>query len=177
MQIVQVCWKCSNGGCCHRRSIGNEMVPLFALVVFCLLGACNCWRSTSQALYGAQISVIRETLRGRSTATPYESLGYLWTYPVNSGDATGLGKSITWAWDPELCGRLMPTFRERCSTLPRVFLSQSRKPLQHPTQQPFRFCSLSPRKTTHTCGCFVPQVYDRLVHRLQLGQGINAPGL
>lgn len=112
---VQVCWKCSNGGCCLRRSIGNEMVPLFALLVFCLLGACNCWRSTSQALYGAQISVIRETLRGRSTATPYESLGYLWTYPVNSGDATGLGKSITWAWDPELCGRLMPTFRERCS--------------------------------------------------------------
>ena len=90
-------------------------VPLVALVVFCLIGACNCWRSTSQALFGAQISVIRETLRGRSTATPYESLGYLWTYPINSGDATGLGKSITWAWDPELCGRLMPAFRERCS--------------------------------------------------------------
>ena len=104
----------SNGGRL-RRSCGYAMVPLFALVVFCLLGACNCWRSTSQALYGAQISVIRETLRGRSTATPYESLGYLWTFPVNSGDATGLGKSITWAWDPELCGRLMPAFRERCS--------------------------------------------------------------
>lgn len=146
---VQVCWKCSNGGCCLRRSIGNEMVPLFALVVFCLLGACNCWRSTSQALYGAQISVIRETLRGRSTATPYESLGYLWTYPVNSGDATGLGKSITWAWDPELCGRLMPTFRERCSTLPRVFLSQSRKPLQHPTAAFSLLQSVSSQNNSH----------------------------
>ncbi len=89
-------------------------VPLI-LVFLGLLRPCCCWRATSQSLYGAQISVIQETLHGHSTATPYEALGYLWTYPVDAGDATGLGKSVTWAWDPQLCGRLLPIFRERCA--------------------------------------------------------------
>ena len=77
------------------------------------------------------------------------------------------------------------TMRQVDAHLPRkvlarcchVYFSLSLANLCSTQQQPFRFCSLSPRKTTHTCGCFVPQVYDRVVHRLQLGQGINAPGL
>ena len=68
--------------------------------------------------------------------------------------------------------------------LPRVFLSVyeygsiANLMFSLFTQHLAAFCSLSTlAKQLTVCGCFVPQVYDRLVHRLQLGQGINAPGL
>ena len=69
------------------------------------------WVTISQSRFGAQIDGIRAQLRGRTTnAEPniQQKLGYLWTKPASSDDTSGLGGGITWQWDPDLCGSLLP---------------------------------------------------------------------
>jgi len=77
--------------------------------------ACACvsgWTTTSQARFGAQISGIQNESRGVVAYPVPQSLGYLWTFPGNSHSMTGLGGSITWAWDGELCDRIMNVMEE-----------------------------------------------------------------
>ena len=69
------------------------------------------WVTISQARFGGQIDAIRAQLRGQATPNePHvqQKLGYLWTKPASSDDTTGLGGGITWQWDPDLCGSLLP---------------------------------------------------------------------
>ena len=69
------------------------------------------WVTISQSRFGAQIDGIRAQLRGQTTnAEPniQQKLGYLWTKPASSDDTSGLGGGITWQWDPDLCGSLLP---------------------------------------------------------------------
>jgi hypothetical protein len=75
------------------------------------------WVSISQARYGATIDGIYNESLGRDLGTNFlvarqQSLGYLWTLPSDPLDTTGLGGTITWAWDPALCARLQPLFKE-----------------------------------------------------------------
>ena len=91
--------------CPHMRTMWSAL----------LLAALPCvggWVSNSQASYGATLASIRAEAYGDSMASAYRSLGWLWTLPKDTSDATGLGQSITWAWDPALCGTLGPKFRE-----------------------------------------------------------------
>ena len=73
------------------------------------------WVPSTSSIFGAQRGQIVDQLAGvplpadRNWQT---QLGSLWTLPANALDTTGLGGGITFAFDPELCGRLMPLFRE-----------------------------------------------------------------
>ena len=73
------------------------------------------WVPSTSSIFGAQRGQIVDQLAGvplpadRNWQT---QLGSLWTFPADALDTTGLGGGITFAFDPELCGRLMPLFRE-----------------------------------------------------------------
>ena len=73
------------------------------------------WVPSTSSIFGAQRGQIVDQLAGvplpadRNWQT---QLGSLWTLPADALDTTGLGGGITFAFDPELCGRLMPLFRE-----------------------------------------------------------------
>ena len=83
------------------------------LLFFALLGATNGWVTTSQSVYGAQIDEIQDQMRGApSTRFVQAELGGLWTLPADPADTAGLGGGISFAWDPALCDRLLPRFRE-----------------------------------------------------------------
>ena len=73
------------------------------------------WVASTQSIFGAQ----KEEIADQMVGVPFPSsrnwqtqLGSMWTFPENSDDTTGLGGGITYAWDPELCDKLMPLFRE-----------------------------------------------------------------
>ena len=73
------------------------------------------WITQSQSILGAQVEEIRDQFAGVPLAADrniYSTLGFLWSFPELSNDTRGLGGGITYAWDPELCGQLEPTFRE-----------------------------------------------------------------
>lgn len=83
-----------------------------ALLTSLLVGAKG-WVTKSQATYGAQISEIQDLMNGKYVDRAIQAqLGFLWTYPEATTDQTGLGRGITWSWDPELCDLLRPKFRE-----------------------------------------------------------------
>uniref|UniRef100_A0A7S2HJS0 Peptidase M10 metallopeptidase domain-containing protein n=1 Tax=Haptolina brevifila TaxID=156173 RepID=A0A7S2HJS0_9EUKA len=86
---------------------------LFAL----LLPGARAWISTSQARFGATIEGIYNESLGlvldvELTVARQQSLGYRWTLPDNARDNRGLGGSITWAWDKDLCDRMLPLTRD-----------------------------------------------------------------
>lgn len=82
----------------------------------CALLACaarvSAWTTTTQARFGTSLSRIVNESNGIGTGNTQGSLGYLWSLPASSTDHTGLGGSITWAWDPNLCTKLLPKFNE-----------------------------------------------------------------
>ena len=73
------------------------------------------WVPSTSSIFGAQRDQIVDQLAGvplpadRNWQT---QLGSLWTLPADALDTTGLGGGITFAFDPQLCGRIMPLFRE-----------------------------------------------------------------
>ena len=70
------------------------------------------WMAVSQSKFGAQVADIQRESYGASTVSAYRSLGWLWTNPLSSTSDKGLGRSITWAWDPVLCDRMVGQFKE-----------------------------------------------------------------
>ena len=91
---------------------------LSRVLALCFVAQGTCWKTISQTSYGAQLSDIQNQMHGSSGGTNiYTRLGWLWTSPANADDSTGLGQAITWAWDPALCDKLMPIFRERFTTI------------------------------------------------------------
>lgn len=86
-----------------------RLAPLLASV-----GPAQAWVTETQSRHGTTIEYIRNESLGRvvTGGTPEQSLGLLWTQPEFLGDDTGLGGSITWAWDPALCDKMLPKFNE-----------------------------------------------------------------
>jgi hypothetical protein len=79
------------------------------LLALCVLPIARPWLSISQSLYGAQLAdLIALPDPSAAYPNPQDTLSYVWSNPPNS--AHGLGDSITWAWDPALCGHLLPAF-------------------------------------------------------------------
>lgn len=68
------------------------------------------WISLTQSRFGTSLHLLKNESVGVGTGTAQQSLGYLWSLPELSHDSRGLGGSITWAWDPELCAQLEPAF-------------------------------------------------------------------
>lgn len=72
------------------------------------------WTSVSQTL-GTSLDQIRSTVGGDDSTANYNAdqlLGYLWTVPFDDTSTRGLGGGITYAWDPDLCEKIVPAFRE-----------------------------------------------------------------
>jgi hypothetical protein len=90
---------------------GADTAMAFCFAAPCVAG----WASISQSVWGAQLSDIQAQLSGgfssaQTLAVPELQLGYLWSMPADSSDTRGLGGGITWAWDPELCGKMLGSF-------------------------------------------------------------------
>lgn len=83
-----------------------------ALLLACLVRPAHAWITVSQSQFGTTIDHIQNESAGIDLGHPTLSLGHLWTMPLHVGDATGLGGTITWAWDSELCDALLPSFQE-----------------------------------------------------------------
>jgi len=73
------------------------------------------WVTISQARFGGQIADIASMFHGNTVENqPHvqQKLGYLWTFPEDADDCTGLGCGISWQLDPALCGALLPVYRD-----------------------------------------------------------------
>ena len=76
------------------------------------------WTTISQGSYGAQVLDIKRQTAGNATsAAPTKLLGFLWSFPADAGSRAGLGGGISWAWDPAICDRLLPKFRENFASV------------------------------------------------------------
>ena len=74
--------------------------------------ASHAWVTTSQARYGATVEDISLGTYDDSEVGADHQIGWLWSSPASSRNPRGLGQSITWAWDPLLCEKLLSTFKE-----------------------------------------------------------------
>ena len=75
----------------------------------------DAWISYTQARYGSSIGEIQAQQHGngfQASTYSYRWLSHLWNLPENTFTDDGLGGSITYAWDPALCGALQPLFKE-----------------------------------------------------------------
>jgi len=81
------------------------------------------WVTISQSRFGGQISAIAEQFQGLNTdknPDVQQRLGYLWSYPEDADDTTGLGGGITWQWDPRLCEVIIDKFDEDFFFIPFI---------------------------------------------------------
>ena len=100
-------------------AMGN--LPMLWLLSAQLVGTAA-WTTISQVRFGAQLEHIHQQMQGNHSVgvPPLRQLGYIWSMPEDATSASGLGGGITWAWDPGLCGRLLPRFREGAMLIPFV---------------------------------------------------------
>ena len=94
-----------------KRSTTRGLVSLLGLVGFQPTGG---WTTLTQTRYGTSLGrIYNESLGIEEPGSPLHSLGLLWTLPLFVDDQTGLGGTITWAWDEALCDHLLPSVNER----------------------------------------------------------------
>jgi hypothetical protein len=96
-------------------SLATGLARPLQLQLLLLLSAArpaHAWVSTTQARFGTTIATIYNESLGIGEGDKQTSLGYLWNLPGATTDVTGLGGSITWAWDERLCDDLQPRFEE-----------------------------------------------------------------
>ena len=84
---------------------------LGALLVFATPPA-SAWITVSQSEYGTSIARIRNESVGLNVGNPLQSLGHLWSLPQDPMSTTGLGSSITWAWDSAICDEVLRDVKE-----------------------------------------------------------------
>ena len=83
------------------------------LLMLALVNSAVGWVTKSQSMYGGQISEIRAQMNGAtSTRDPQAQLAWLWHFPEDADSSRGLGRGITYAWDPDLCAPLLSRFSE-----------------------------------------------------------------
>jgi len=81
------------------------------------------WVTISQARFGGQIDAIARQFQGLNTVNDpnvQQKLGYLWSFPEDADDTTGLGGGITWQWDPKLCDGIIDKFDEDFFFIPFI---------------------------------------------------------
>jgi hypothetical protein len=63
------------------------------------------WVTQMQSKYGVQPAELANAWEGVTSgnAGPYGTMGWYWHWPADADDNRGLGGSITWAWDDQLC--------------------------------------------------------------------------
>ena len=95
-----------------------------------LLGGTSTWTTISQTRFDVQLEAIQRQLHDHFDTNlrddPRQALGFLWNSPANSDSTVGLGGGITWAWDPDICAELMPSFREQFLFFPFVLCDDLR---------------------------------------------------
>ena len=96
------------------------MAPLARFLFALLLAETASWLSISQARYGVRVEDMQQMTRYGSSLNADRSLGWLWSAARTTTDTKGLGQSITWAWDPALCTRLLPAFRSDAFGIPLI---------------------------------------------------------
>jgi len=98
---------------------------LRALLYAALVGRAVGWTSISQSTYGASVEniIAQQQATGPNVGVEnsngqlqdlntQQRLGYLWTFPEDAMDQSGLGGGIAWAWDPKTCDSLLSLFKE-----------------------------------------------------------------
>ena len=76
------------------------------------------WTTVPQTAFGGQFSEIAASVNSARLngsvldIDPRRMLGRIWHLPSDSSDTLGLGGGIAYAWDPLLCDRIQPLFRE-----------------------------------------------------------------
>ena len=100
---------------CWRSLVRTARDRRLFMLALCATALFSGWVPSTTSIFGAQRGQIAQQLAGvplpadRNWQT---QLGSLWTFPADSLDTTGLGGGITFAFDPELCGKILPLFRE-----------------------------------------------------------------
>ena len=82
------------------------------LLLLLLCQRAAAWITITQTRYGASLQRIQNESVGRDVGSPTNTLGHMFSLPDISSDSTGLGNSITWAWDVRVCDKLLPKFRD-----------------------------------------------------------------
>lgn len=80
----------------------------------------SAWITLTQARFGVRAEKIYNESIGIGVADPQATLGYLWAQPGLAREDRGLGSSITWAWDENLCDLIVPRFEEHFWAIPLV---------------------------------------------------------
>jgi len=82
------------------------------------------WTSLNMQHYGAEIAEFQLGTRGETGLGAYTAnqrlylrRGQIWNWPADETSTAGLAGGITYAWDPNLCGQLMPLMRENVANL------------------------------------------------------------
>ena len=127
-----------------------------SLALLALLAAPSAlaWLSISQARYGTSLDDLRATTYGTSTRNADMSLGWIWSAPRTRTDPRGLGQSITWAWDPALCDKLLPAFKSDAFGIPMLdcqSVRTVRRPLFGACTQRLNKGSPAPRVRFFSC--------------------------
>ena len=59
-----------------------------------------------------------------------KNFGHAWHWPYHVDDTTGLGGGLAWAWDKDLCDRILPLFRENLEAITFIDCEQLRLAVQ-----------------------------------------------
>ena len=107
----------------QRRAGGLPSVHALLLVVLGSLPHAASWTTISQSRYGAQLEHIKNLYDNtweHGAMPAQQTLGFLWTVPNDPTSHEGLGAGITWAWDPNLCTRILSRFTEDFFFIPSI---------------------------------------------------------
>ena len=107
----------------QRRAGGLPSVHALLLVVLGSLPHAASWTTISQSRYGAQLEHIKNLYDNtweHGAMPAQQTLGFLWTVPNDPTSHEGLGAGITWAWDPNLCTRILSQFTEDFFFIPSI---------------------------------------------------------
>ena len=59
-----------------------------------------------------------------------KNFGHAWHWPYHVDDTTGLGGGLAWAWDTDLCDKILPLFRENLEAITFIDCEQLRLAVQ-----------------------------------------------
>ena len=162
----------------------RDMRAAVLLLLGALVPRSSAWLTTSQARYGAELEEIQASFFAASQKSADRSLGWLWSAPNDARSNRGLGGSITWAWDPELCTYLMTAFKEEVRAKGLRLSHDAGRPSRACPLVAHRWCDLRCALNAAPLLSFASSPVPRAAavlqhpdHRLRLGARCDAPRL